>query len=227
MSSGLARVGEQVAEGLGLAWPEHVAIVGAGGKTTVLLGLWHHLHQLGRPVLATTTTKVAVAEVAGLVFLSSRPEGHKLVGIPPATADEVFRSGAYDAVLVEADGARHQLVKAPGPHEPVIPHTATFVVAVIGAGALDRVIEDVAFRPLRVAAAAGCSPYDRLSPALAARLLTSDLGARRGVPPGARFGVVIARVSPDNRAAAESLAALLHGTGVTAVLLPAVDAGDR
>jgi molybdenum cofactor cytidylyltransferase len=205
--------GAQVAAALGLGPREHVAIVGAGGKTKVLLGLWAHLTVTGRRVLATTTTKVAADEVAGIPFRSSGRAGPKLLGIDPSEADEAFAAGAFDVVLVEADGARHLLVKAPAAHEPVIPRTATLVVAVMAADAIGRVIEDVAYLPLRVAALAGCSPYDRLTAAGAARLLTSERGGRKGVPPGARFAVVLTRVPPSGESAAE-LAAVLGDAGV-------------
>jgi molybdenum cofactor cytidylyltransferase len=212
--------GAALALELALGAREHVAIVGAGGKTTVLLALWDHLTASGRRVLATTTTKVAADEVARIPFLSAGRIGPKLLGIDPADADHAFASGTYDVVLVEADGARHLLVKAPAEHEPVIPATATLVIAVMAADALGRVIEDVAYNPLRVAALAGCSPYDRLTVAGATRLLTSDRGGRRGVPPGARFGVVLTRVAPSGAAAAAELAAALRGAGVPSARLP-------
>jgi molybdenum cofactor cytidylyltransferase len=191
-----------------------VAVVGAGGKTTVLLGLWHHLTGSGHRVLATTTTKVAADEVAGIPFRSAGRLGPKLLGIDPTEVDQAFTSGAYDVVVVEADGARHLLVKAPGPHEPVVPSTASLVVTVMAADAIGRVIEDVAYLPLRVAALAGCSPYDRLTVAGAARLLTSELGGRKGVPPSARFAVVLTGVGGGNEAAAAELAAELRGADV-------------
>jgi len=206
--------GARVAGALSLGQPEHVAVVGAGGKTTVVLGLWDHLTATGRRVLATTTTKVAADEVARIPFRSAGRLGPKLLGIDPMEADHAFESGDHDVVLVEADGARHLLVKAPAPHEPVIPSTSTLVIAVMAANALGRVVEDVAYLPLRVAALAGCSPYDRLTVAGAARLLTSARGSRKGVPSGARFGVVLTRVAPSGEAAAAELAAALADAGV-------------
>lgn len=214
-----ADAGAAVAAALSLGPREHVAIVGAGGKTTVLLALFDHLVARGQRVLATTTTKVAADEVARIEFRSSGRRGPKLVGIDATEVDTAFRSGAYDTVLVEADGARHRLVKAPADHEPVVPSSATLVIAVMAADALDRVIEDVAYLPLRVAALAGCSPYERLTPTGASRLLTSRRGGRRRVPEGARFGVVLTRVTPAAAPAAAELAAVLADAGVPCALL--------
>ena len=69
---------------------------------------------------------------------------------------------------------------------------------VIGADALGYVIADRVHRPLRVAAAAGCSPYERLTPARAANALTSPAGMMKNVPGSARFTVAVAGADPDD-----------------------------
>ena len=86
---------------------------------------------------------------------------------------------------------------------------ATAVVAVLGADALDRVIEDQCHRPLRVAALVGCSPYQRLTPERAARLLLDPDGSRRHVAPGVRFSVVLTKVSETRQEVASQVAAEL------------------
>ena len=111
----------------------------------------------------------------------------------PTAVDDVVRSGEFDLVVVEADGARGKVVKAPADHEPVIPSSTTLLIVVIGADALDRVIEDVAHRPMLVAAVCGCGPYERLTVARAARLVTSSSGSRKGIPLTARQLVAVAR----------------------------------
>lgn len=214
-------LGRLLADGAGIDPPELVSFVGGGGKSTLLLALGRTLRARGYRVLLTTTTKVGAAQMAGESgFLSARQVAHKLVGPSPEEVDVHFRSGHHDAVLVEADGSRHHLVKAPAWYEPVVPAASTLVVAVMGADALDRVIEDVAHRPLRVAAAAGCSPYERLTPARAARLLSSEQGARRGVPATSRFVVALTRVGRAEQAGAQELAERLAGVGVVTLVLP-------
>lgn len=204
---------------------ELVAFVGGGGKTTLLVALGRALLARGRSVLLTTTTKVGAGQVhqPGLPFAYARIEGTKAIGLSPAEVDARFASGDGD-VLVEADGSRHKVVKAPAPYEPVIPSAATVVVAVLGADGIDRVIEDVAHRPMRVAAAAGCGPYERLTPARASRLLTSERGARKSVPEGARFVVALTRVGPAQEAAASEVARLVRAEGVDVAVLPFVEA---
>ena len=192
-------LGAELIERLGIAPPAHVALVGGGGKTTLMLAL----HQAGRArgwrSAAGTTTRVGAWQVEGVDdFLHGGRQGDKLVGLAPEAFDERFLDGRIDLLVVEADGSRGKVVKAPADHEPVISSSATHVIAVIGADALDRVIEDVAHRPMRAAALCGCGPYERLTPARATRLLSSERGGRKHVPPGARFVVRLAVAQVDN-----------------------------
>ena len=227
---------DEVAAALGLGPHELIAIVGGGGKTSLLFALGRSLHG---SVVLTTTTKMNAHRTEGLAVLRSpsdaeladwaglaersamgpaaadrdtvlawsHDQGQKAIGVDPTICDHWFN--LVDHVAVEADGARGRPAKAPGDHEPVIPLRATMVVAVIGADALDRVIEDQCHRPLRVAAVVGCRSYERLTPGRAAALLTSERGLRRGVPPSARFGVVITKVDDDNRPLVAALTASL------------------
>jgi probable selenium-dependent hydroxylase accessory protein YqeC len=165
---------------------------------------------------------------AGEEFLHAGQLGEKYVGVSPEEVDRRFQSGVDDLIVIEADGARGKVVKAPAGHEPVVPGSTTLVLALIGADALDRVIEDVAHRPMRVAAVCGCGPYERLTIARAASLLTSSDGSRKGVPTTARFAVAITRVGPRQVRVASELGAALEELGVASIVLaPPADATDR
>ena len=192
---------------------EHIAIVGGGGKTTAL---FHLTHALGGRSIASTTTRMGhghhgglrsliapdtpalrTAVDAGPVLAWGRHGTHKAIGVAPEQCDAWFADHSLcENVIVEADGARHHPFKARGPLEPVIPVSVTTVISVIGADALGRVIADQCHRPLRVAALAGCSPYERLTPERAARVLTSSDGGGRNVPAGARRIVLVTKVPP-------------------------------
>jgi molybdenum cofactor cytidylyltransferase len=210
-------LGCQLIDELAIKPPACVALVGAGGKTTLMRALYGEGARRGWSVRAGTTTKVAREQVADIAdFVHHGGTDDKLIGV--ARDDEAL-NGA-DLVVVEADGARSRVVKAPAAHEPVIPERATHVVAVIGADSLDRVIEDVAHRPMLVAAVCGCRPYDRLTVQRAATLMASERGGRKSIPQGAAFAVAITRVGPTQRALAESLSELLAAIGITTVLLP-------
>jgi probable selenium-dependent hydroxylase accessory protein YqeC len=192
---------------------EHIAVVGGGGKTTTV---FHLARRLAGRTIATTTTRMGRGQDGGIASLLApdrdrlaaaldvgptlvwgRHGTHKAIGVPPERCDEWFADADLcDNVVVEADGARHHPFKAPGPLEPVIPITSTTVISVIGADALGRVIADQCHRPLRVAAVAGCSPYERLTPERAARVLCSPDGSGRNVPDTARRIVLVTKI-PD------------------------------
>lgn len=212
-----------------LAGPGRItALVGGGGKTTLLHALGAHL---GRRAVLTTTTRMAAdetgharlllgptpAEVAAAiadddprpVLVWDRVDeaasgGPKGVGVDPGLPSTWL--SLVDHVVVEADGSRGHPAKAPAPHEPVLPGGPVDVVAVIGADALDRVIADQCHRPLRLAAAVGCSPYERLTPERAAVLLTSRAGSRRSVPDDAGYAVAVTKVDDATRPLVDRLA---------------------
>lgn len=213
-------LGDLLIDGLGIRPGALVALVGAGGKSTLMQELHRAGSSRGWRCAAGTTTKVYASQAVGLPgFLHGHVEGDKLVGLPPEDFDRWFREHQPDLCVIEADGARNRRVKAPALNEPVIPSSTTLVIAVIAADALNRVIEDVAHRPMLVAAVCGCGPYSRLTPQRACALLTSDRGGRKHVPDGAGFAVAITRIGPRQRADAGDLAALLTDAGVRAVML--------
>ena len=216
-------LGSDLIESWPIVPPAHVALTGAGGKTTLMLALHHAGILRGWRTVASTTTRVGAWQTDGLAgFLHGGLQGDKLVGLVPEELDARFRAGATDLLVVEADGSRGKVVKGPADHEPVIPASATHVLALLGADSLDRVIEDVAHRPARVAAICSCSQYQRLTVERAAVLLTSPRGGRKGVPPGAQFAVAVTRIGSRQQRQAARLASLLDEVAVRCFLLPLV-----
>ena len=213
------------AEALGLGRRSLVALVGGGGKTTLLFALGR---SLPARTLLTTTTRMGCDRTGGFpcligptdndlaaaldhddaVLVWRTTDERKALGFAPTEVDRWFANGAADHIVVEADGARRRPFTAPAPWEPPIPSASTHVVACIGADALGYVIADRVHRPLRVAAAAGCSPYERLTPERAAAALTSAVGMLKNVPGTARFVVAVAGAEPDDPQVAELVAEL-------------------
>ena len=207
-------------ENLEIKEGEIVALVGGGGKSTLLRALGE-LH--GRGTILTTTTKMGsdqtgeanllispsekeLADALGgnaPVMIWDRVKGEKAIGVAPSLPKGWLPEATR--VIVEADGARRHPAKAPAPYEPVLPQGVTTVIAVIGADAIDRVIEDQCHRPLRVAAVVNCSPYERLTPKRAAILLLDSNGSRKGFKNGMRFVIAITKVSPGNQNIVERL----------------------
>ena len=216
----------------------HVALVGGGGKTTLM-------HAIGAalcgPTVLTCTTKMGADQHWGVpllvdptdaavqsavheygrVLVVGQVNGQKAIGITPQRADELFALGM--SVVCEADGSRRMPAKAPHWYEPVLATTVTLVVCVIGADALDRTIHDQCHRPLRVGAVLGCSPYDRLTPERAAELVTSERGGRKDIPLGARFAVVVNKV---NRAVAPLVQRFVNEVSSRGIEVHAVEHRD-
>jgi len=203
---------------LGLGEHELVAIVGAGGKSTLMAALGTELAASGRSVFATTTTKMgadqtqryptvvragddadaaAMAGRPGPILLFAQGDRRKVTGPPPETIDELFAVSDY--VLVEADGARGKSFKAPDAHEPVIPQATTLVVVVMGADAFGEKVGEAAHRPERVEALTGFDRSSRITPALAAAVVGHPDGGLRNVPTHARVVVAATKVNDAAR----------------------------
>jgi len=144
-----------------------IAFVGAGGKTSAMFRLAGELEALGRTVLVTTTTHLLDPRLpgfegtlvlrpdmepyfsggpvpepcGGLTVLASREAETpgKIRGIHPSWIPSLRR--AWDVVLVEADGSKRLPVKAPAPHEPVLPPGADLVVGLVGLDCLGRTMD--------------------------------------------------------------------------------------
>lgn len=224
MTGIVAMVG--LASALSLSDHELVALVGGGGKTTAAFALGA---QLGSTTIITTTTKMGSDRTGGFtpmldpstdeiraalttretVLVWKGDDGRRGHGVAPATCDAWF--AVADHVIVEADGSRRLPFKAPADHEPVVPRATTMLVACVGSPAFDGVIAEVCHRPERVAAVAGCTETDRLTPTRLVSVLLSPEGSRKGCPPRARFAVLLNRVTPDHVSYVEEVEHLIGG----------------
>jgi len=235
-------------EALGLAQgPELIAIVGGGGKSSLLFALGQRLP--GRVIL-TTTTRIFAAQIAladascsvedpdfaalvskpaGTLLVTGGIEGERAKGVPADLPSRFLERGVCDWVVAEADGSRMRPTKAPADHEPVVPIGTSLLVAVAGIDALEGPIRERAHRPEHVCGLTGLSSNDVLEPRALGALLTSPRGGRKGVGPDTRFVVFINKVEGRSRwnAAREVAAAALEKRGVSAVVLGALQGGDR
>ncbi len=143
-----------------------IALVGAGGKTTTMFALAAELANQGRQVLVTSTTHIhppkpeqvdrwaMVDDLSqALHLIAARPRLERLlcltgpldaagkcVGVPSAWVDWWALQGLADVILVEADGARGRLLKAPDEHEPALPRTCGLLLAMASFAALGRTV---------------------------------------------------------------------------------------
>ena len=131
------------------------AIIGSGGKTTLLYLLARELSHTGS-VIVTTTTHIfppdglpwteTVRDVRGIAVVGTPCEDGKLTA--PRQSFAALAELA-DYVLVEADGSRRLPLKAHAPYEPVLPPNTAQVITVVGASGLNRPIAEVVHRPER------------------------------------------------------------------------------
>lgn len=190
-----------------------IALVGAGGKSSLLFRLGDELAAAGRATLLTATTRLwaAQADRAPFTLLSSHEptlafelptslrgygqalamagpacEPGKLAGLDPAVICRLAALDGVGAAVVEADGSRERPLKAPAAHEPLVPPCATHVVVVAGMAAVGRPLDETTVhRAERFAALAGLQPGDPLTPEAVAAVLAHPDGGRQGCPAGA------------------------------------------
>ncbi len=141
-------------------------------------------------------TLTRLLEEHRICFVLSEESGEKIAGVPPEWVDALAARApdrGIDAILVEGDGSRGRPVKAPAPHEPVVPTSTTVLVPVLGLdGVGRRLAEPFVHRPERLRALLGLPPGPdgappRLTPAAAARLLVHPQGGARHRPHSARL----------------------------------------
>ena len=200
-------------DALGLRAREHIALVGGGGKTTLMFVLAEQLRRNGNRVITSTTTKVRHREALqyekvllvkgdadwnskkaeglkreGTVFVGrSILESGKVEGISASLADEIFHDSNAQCLIVEADGSAGHPLKAPAEHEPVIPSSVTMVVAVMGLETMSaRLDEATAFRVEQVRSITGLATGGILTPSALAKVFLHPAGLFKGTPDGAR-----------------------------------------
>ncbi len=195
--------------------PGLTALIGGGGKTTLMMTLARELSARGR-VIVCTSTKILrpdglpVLEEPTAEELCAALEGHRAVAVgrpfpggkltTPSLAFETLEAAA-DYVLVEADGAKCLPVKAHAPWEPVIPANAARTVLVVGADCFGLPVGAICHRPERFAELAGCAMTDPVTPERLARVIRTE-----------GYGNIVyvnKTETEERRAAARALRALL------------------
>jgi len=170
--------------------PGITAVIGGGGKTTLLRVLGEELAEKGHSVLLCTTTKIfpfyglPLVTEPGENALRAAGDGSRLIcaGTPePETGKLTAPSlpmgrltALFDYVLVEADGSAHCPLKAHAPHEPVIPPEAGQTLCVVGASCFGRPIREAAHRPELYAKLAEAELDMPVTPELVARVLERE-----------------------------------------------------
>jgi probable selenium-dependent hydroxylase accessory protein YqeC len=235
---------------LGEAEPPVVAIVGGGGKTSLLYRLGEEAVGLGRATIIAGTTRFTPRSLPGLettmieagddtiidaardalspdrplVLHSGGGTKGRLQPITPEVADALAVLPELGLLALEADGSKMLPFKAPGEHEPVIPSAVTHVVAVVGVRALDAPLDDEhVHRPEQVRAIVG--PEERCTAEVIARVLADERGGRSHV--GDREYSVMVNQADVDPVAAHGLAEAIRAAGVHRVIVASLHDRER
>lgn len=194
-------------------YPLMVSLVGAGGKTTTMLRLAEEYRSAGKKVLVSTTTKIfnppethkdalvlgesclmSYTPLPGTIVVAADAieANDKLCGFTAAVFEKIILYGAYDVILVEADGAKGRPIKAPAEYEPVIPQTTHVVLGLVGMDVLGQTVhEDWVHRCERFCTVTGAKHMELVSSELIIKLIVSDRGLFSKTPLGAAKTLVL------------------------------------
>lgn len=143
-----------------------IAVVGGGGKTSLIYRLCQELTSMDKKVVIATTTHMewekdrpfardgdrrqvldCLKQHKYVVAAGLDKVQNKVTALPEQQLLEL--KGLCDVMLIEADGAKHKPLKVPEEWEPVIPGFADIVISVIGLDCLGHPIREVTHRTER------------------------------------------------------------------------------
>jgi len=162
-----------------------IAVVGSGGKTTLIKKLASRYRSEGKTVLITTTTHMFVEEDtlltddADTIICVLKETGYAMAGIPDGEKIKPLSKETFDAVcacadvvLVEADGSKRLPLKYPNATEPVIPNNTDEIIVVCGLNAIGQKAKDVCHRLELVKACLGIADETMITASHVQRLVT-------------------------------------------------------
>ena len=133
--------------------PSKIAVVGSGGKTSIIMQLAEEQKALGKKVLVLTTTHMYASLEYGvysgntadvenallknnIAIVGEKTDNGKIMWL----GDELYTEIApmADVILIEADGSKRLPLKFPNESEPVIPPDTDVILIVSGLSAIGR-----------------------------------------------------------------------------------------
>ena len=162
-----------------------IAIVGSGGKTTLLKKLAAQYRQEGKTVFVTTTTRMFIepdtllTDDPQVILQALRENVYAFAGVPDgckikALSEETFAAAASfaDVTIVEADGSKQLPLKFPNAGEPVIPADPDKIIVVCGLHGIGRPAKEVCHRLELVKACLGIAEDTLITPRHVQQLVT-------------------------------------------------------
>ena len=162
------------------------AIVGGGGKTTLMQSLAEELSARARVVI-TTTTHIWVPDWAPV-----------LLNPTEAAVIHAFLEHPGRPICVASPALSSKLCASDMPMEALM-RLADYVlvIAVAGLDGIGHAIEQTAFRPERYAALLQTTVDHAITPKDAATVMMHELGLRKAVEPSMRFSIVLNKADDD------------------------------
>ena len=168
--------------------PGVTAIIGGGGKTTLMERLAAELSRAARVIVCTTTHILPEKTMPCLVCPAQAEITAALEKSPCICVGTWSENGKFgppelpvgtlaqlaDYVIVEADGAKRLPLKAHASYEPVIPPEANQTILVVGASGFGRPMQQSVHRAALAAERLGISPETVVTPELWARFLNAE-----------------------------------------------------
>ena len=217
---------------LGLKSGDSVALMGAGGKHTLMARLKQELTAAGIPVLLTSSTNLhrptgerqsplflvrqhpnwsaELTERLRLrqaVYLLEQDLGRGMLkGLEPELMIHLRREHPQAVMVIKTDGARKRAFKAPGPDEPVIPPFADVCVLIAGLDSVGRPLDERhVHRPEIIARFAEVEIDSPVTPEIVARVVAHPRAYLHKCPPGAKRVLYLskARAEQDRHHARE------------------------
>ena len=204
--------------------PGVTAIIGGGGKTTLMECLAAELSAQARVIVCTTTHIYPEQNMPCLVSPTEAEVEAELARTRCVCVGSVSESGKFSApelpfgtlctladyVIVEADGAKRLPLKAHASYEPVVPPEANQTILVVGASGFGSPMRERVHRAPIAAQALGVTEDTVVTPELWAKFLNFEALHTRVL-------VNQAENEPEQEAA-KALAAGLHCPVCMAVL---------
>lgn len=186
-----------------------VAFVGAGGKTSALVGLGYELIEMGWRVLATTTTAIDQEQLGLMpytmryndnprvlsqaltdhrfVFLYEKIKENRVYSPKIDWTPQLLDTIDSDVLLIEADTANGRGWKSPRAGEPNIPNETSLVIPMVSLGVVEQPFtEDVVYNPQPMTEKYGFYPHATIHAPWLGQVLRDDEMGLKGIPQNAR-----------------------------------------
>lgn len=221
-----------------------VVAVGGGGRTALAYGAVLEAARRGMPAIVvpavrstgpepasphrclTTSDATLVADAMqavhpgeALALVGERDDHGEFPGF--ALEPIAGLSLPLGLIAVDGDGARTRWFKAPGPHEPAIPASATDVAVCVGLEILGQPLSDAwVHRPGVVSDLTGAATGAPVTADIIVQVLLHERGGRKNVPAGARLHALLENpVTDEHLSLANHIAARLVYGGFTSAVI--------